>query len=314
MSSPVTAQTLSADLASFCTYLTNERMLSVGTVRHYRRTVSDFLTFLATEHGPEAALPTVRKTDIAHFLRGREEHSRTAWNGRLAALRALFGYLLKEELVMTNPALFVDRLKLPEHQREPLSLDEMIRLVEAAAKKAPRKLRLRNVAILQVFFHCSLRVSEVVSLSLSQVDMEGRLFRSVRVKGDKRLSVLFNDVVAEALERYLPERAALGAPVTETALFVSQQGKRLSDRTVEELVKHYAAVAGIARHTTPHVLRHSSATELAEVTDIRTVQEHLGHESVTTTQRYVHVKAPEHRRAVNELGNRWTKRAAGVRP
>jgi integrase/recombinase XerC len=256
-------------------------------------------------------LSAVRKTDVAHFLRSGNEHSRTGWNGRLAALRALFGYLVKEEIMTANPALLVDRLKLPERQREPLTLDEMIRLVDSAAAQAPKKLRSRNVAILQIFFHCSLRVSEVVSLDLGQVDMEERLFRSVRTKGDKRLAVLFNDVVAEALERYLPERAALGAPETETALFLSQQGTRLSARTVEEMVSHYASVARIARHTTPHVLRHSSATELADVTDLRTVQDHLGHDSITTTQRYVHVKDAEHRRAVDELGSRFTSARRG---
>jgi integrase/recombinase XerC len=162
------------------------------------------------------------------------------------------------------------------------------------------------VAIVQVFLHCSLRVGEIVALDVDHVDLDRHLLIDIRVKGGKRLSVPFNDVVAEALEKYLHAR---DAAVGEKALFVSNRKKRMTIRAVQELVKSYGKRAGITRRITPHILRHSSASELAEMgTPLSAIQSHLGHASPLTTARYIHVNGNAVKHAVNELGARWKKR------
>jgi site-specific recombinase XerD len=255
-------------------------------------------------------LASLTASDVGAFL--DRAGSASQRNVQLSALRTFFTWAEREELVTKNPAASIERAKVVQHVREPISLDEMLRLVFAVEANAPAKLMLRDVALIQVFFHCALRVSEVVSIDLAQVDVQNRLIRNVVTKGDGRLTVITNDVVAEALERYLAVRAKLGPSSNERALFLSQQGTRLSVRTVEEFVRTYAERAGLPVKVTPHVLRHASATELIDITDIRTVQEHLGHKSVTTTQRYTHSKESKRRAAVDELGRRWRRAASGT--
>lgn len=317
---PVSASAMHELIRSFRSYLTSERMLAGSTVARYVGVLADFTQFLASEHGERPIpLEAVGKDELSRFLRrevgdGEDaEPSRAVFNARLAALRSFYDYLFKREVINVNPALRVDRLKIQQRERLPLSFEEVLALVDAVREHSPGAYRSRNVGIVQVFFHCSIRVAELVSLHLDQVDFDNRAFLGVRVKGDKRLSVLFNDIVAEALEQYLGDRQKLGVPAEEQALFVSQRRERLSIRAVQELVKRYGKLAGISRVVTPHVLRHSSATELADIAPLRVVQEHCGHAQVTTTERYVHVKAQERRRAVDELGNRWRREARARR-
>jgi integrase/recombinase XerC len=250
---------------------------------------------------------------VATFLQGSDAAapSPTKFNGQLSALRKFFDYLEREDIIVKNPAKHIHHLEVVEHPKEPLTLEEMLRLLAAVETYAPKKLRRRDLAIMQVFFHCALRVTEVVSINVEQVDEGNRLIRDVVTKGDRRLSVAMNDVVTEAIERYLRERDQFLPAPDEAALFLSQHGDRLSVRTIEDMVGHYAAKARISRHTTPHLLRHSSATELIAFTDIRTVQEHLHHKSVITTQRYTHVKESKERAAVDELGRRFRRAAKG---
>jgi site-specific recombinase XerD len=188
----------------------------------------------------------------------------------------------------------------------PLSFDEMIRLVEAVEDNCASVYKHRNVAILQILFHCALRVTEVVSLDLSQLDFDNYLFLNVRRKGGKELAAAFNDVVAESIEKYLAVRDEFAPEGGDQALFLSDRKRRLSVRAVQEMVRRYAELAGISRRVSPHLLRHSSATQLVEVgTPLRVVQEICGHASVSTTQRYVHVNNGQRRRAVDALGERW---------
>lgn len=296
-------------VAAFGRYLSEQRMLGTRTVNRYVEEARRLVTFLGDE-SRHATVEAADKKVILSFLRHPTTQgvppSRATWNARLAAVRALYEYLFQEEVLEVNPALRIDRQRVPRADRLPLSLDEVLALVDAARLRSPEGFAARNVALIHVFFHCALRVAEVVSLDLDQVDFDNRLFLSVRTKGNKRLSVLFNDVVAEALEKYLPERQQVGDG--HGALFLSLQRRRLSVRAVENLVVHYARLAGINRKVTPHLLRHSSATELAGLTSIRVVQEHCGHSSVSTTERYVHVNRSQRREAVDALGHRWREK------
>lgn len=283
-------------------------MLGSRTIARYRDEVHRFAEFLKELPAPPEIGEADKKVLVTYLRRptsAGKAPSQSTWNNRLAALRALYEFLFQEEVITVNPALRIERQRVPRPDRLPLSLDEVLALVDAAGRYSPEGYAKRNVALVQVFFHCALRVAEVVSLDLDQVDFENRVLLNVRTKGNKRLSVLFNDVVTEALEAYLIERGKILAGGAEAALFLSRRQRRLSVRAVENLVKHYAELAGISRPVSPHLLRHASATELAEFVNLRVVQEHCGHASVTTTERYVHVNRSQRRRAVDSLGECW---------
>lgn len=295
---------------AFGRYLAEERMLLPRTRKRYEDVVRAFLEdelIKGTNGLHDTGLEAIRE-----FLRRASNRSgrpsRGGWNLRLSALRAFFDYLVRMGVQKENPAMSIDPIPTKTVERVPLTLDEMLRLVDAAEASSRHFDRVRNSAILKLLFHSAIRVSELVSLDLDQVDVENHVIHGVRTKGDKKLAVAINDVVAEALERYLPERDRLHVPKDVTALFVSARRRRLSVRAVQDLVPQVAHRAGITRQVTPHILRHSSVTELVDLgVNLRTVQEICGHASIRTTQRYAHVAAKDRKAAVAELGEAWKK-------
>jgi len=305
---------MSALVKDFEAYLRDERMRSPSTIKRYLSIVTDFAAFMTSEPGYEVLdLDRVEKNHLLEFLRreagASAEPSRAIWNLRLASLRSFYDFLFKREVVSVNPAHKIDRLKVNPKEPVPLSLDEFLALVDAM-ETAGGTYRARNVAIAHVLFHCALRVAELVSLEVHQADLSNHVFPDVPTKGAKWLSVPFNDLVASVLERYLSDRPQL-ARGEASALFLSDRGKRLSIRAVQEMLTTYGLKARIGRTVTPHLLRHSSATELVELgTSMRTVQAHCGHASITTTERYVHVKDGARRKAIDALGRRVTRVAA----
>lgn len=311
----ITTADMPETLAAYASYLAEVRMRRPTTIKRYIDVLEDFVAFLVAERKTDQiALDAVDKKQLTAFLRrsarGEKESSRAVWNARLSALRSFYDYLFKQELILVNPAHRLDRFKIHAKEPIPLSLDEYLALVEAM-RTSGEIYRARNVAIVEVMFHCALRVAEVVSLDIMQVDFENRVFLNVRTKGNKRLSVVFNDVVSVAVEAYLKDRKQTNG---EAAVFLSDRGTRLSIRAVQELIKSYAKRARILRTVTPHLLRHSSATQLVELgTSMRVVQEICGHASVTTTERYVHVNGGARRWAIDELGAAVEKRTNGKR-
>lgn len=301
-------------LTDFETYLSQERRRQPRTTATYMGVLKEFAEFLPREaSGETVAIEQVDKALLVRFLtaqaRAAGETSSATWNIRLAALRAFYDYLFKQEVIAVNPALRVDRQSVHANQPVPLSLDEMLGLIEAFERHSPSALKSRNVALAQVFMHCGLRVQEVVSLRLDQVDLVGGFLLDVRTKGGKKLSSPMNDVVTQAISTYLRDRRTLVFPEEPAELFVCRNGMPLSVRLVQQLVKGYAKRAGITRRVTPHLLRHSSASELVELgINLRVVQEHLGHASVKTTERYTRVSDPARRSAVDAFGAAWRRR------
>lgn len=287
---------------------------SERTVQAYVADVADFLRFAKCGNSDAAsAAPRLRQLDaqtLLAFMRRPTTAQRSpgavTWNARLAAVRSLYAYLCKIDLLESNPAMKIDRQKTFERPTVPLSLAELIALVESARTNSAPKYAARNVALFQILIHSALRVNEVVALDLDQVDMENYLFRAVRRKGGKSLAASVNDVVVEALGNYLATRAKLEPAASERALFVSERGTRLSVRAVQELVRAHGEAAGIKQRVYPHLLRHSSATAFASLgTPLRVVQEICGHASVQTTTRYVHAGGEDRRRAVEAMSRAW---------
>lgn len=305
-------------IEAFSAHLTDERMLATGTAERYRSVIEAAQRRLAQG---TTTLQSASRSDLLAFLSESAkvggEPSKSLWNSRLAALRAFYRFLCEGEIMDKNPAQLIRRHQVKSAERQPLTFDEMLRLVDVVGARSPKDLKRRNVALTLVFIHCALRVAEVVSLDLDQVDLENRLFHQVRRKGGKRLAALFNDVVAASLFDLLEERhnelvVAEGASQLAGPLFTSRRGGRLSIRAVQDLVQRFGRLAGFKRPLTPHILRHSSATELADLTELRVVQEHCAHENIATTQRYVHVKAKARREAVDRLGALWVQKAKAL--
>jgi len=298
----------------FGEYLKQERMLLPRTVQDYVKVIERFEQFLVNQNrNGKVNLETATKNQLVDFLKHETNRdcqpSRSSWNSRLAALRAFYEFLFRQEKISANPALKIERLKVKPREPCPPTLEEVIRLVETIRYYAPSAYCNRNIAIVQVLFHCALRLNELVSLNVSQLDFDNYVFLNVRVKGGKQISVCFNDVVAEALENWLHDRERIfQCKNADPALFLSDRHTRIKPRTIQDMIARYARLAGIAKQVSPHLLRHSNATQLVEMgASLRVVQEICGHASVTTTQRYVHVSSGRRRQAIDALGRQWRK-------
>ena len=210
---------------------------------------------------------------------------------KLACLKSFFKLMVREKHLEANPAELVSSPRLPKHLPAFLREDEAATLVQLPQGDALKDRRDR--AILELLYASGLRVSELVGLSDHQLDLPEQLVR-VLGKGSKERIVPFGDFAAKAIAHYLEERERLGLAIPEKngsrPLFVSLNGRRLSSRDVQRLVQRFRLNLSASRRITPHTLRHSFATHLLERgADLRSIQELLGHSSLSTTQKYTHV-------------------------
>ncbi len=276
------------EIEAFRRHLERERNVSAHTLRAYTIDLEQFRAHAQAELGRSPRLPDLDHLLVRSFLASLHARgvSKTSTARKLAALRTFFRFLCREGLLKRNPArpILSPRLerRIPTH----LSESDVGRILDTASGRRPDA---RASAILELLYGAGLRVGELVQLELGDVDREGRLLR-VLGKGAKERIVPYGQRAAEALGLYLPWRRALGA--TTDALFVNQQGGRLTDRSVRLIVHRRIQQVALAARVTPHTLRHAFATHLLERgADLRAIQELLGHASLSTTQRYTHVNA-----------------------
>jgi integrase/recombinase XerC len=276
-------------LEDFLRYLKVERQMSAHTLRNYRLDLGQFLEFYSP--GGERPLGEAAYKDVRAFLalalKGRRK---TTVARKLSALRSFFKFLQRRGVVAQNPARLAPSPKLDKHLPHFLSVDEVFHLVSEARGDGfgPR----RDRAILEVFYSGGLRLSELAGLNLKDLDLKEGLAR-VWGKGAKERLAFLGHPARKALAEYLPFRGRLVEKQRhpeEAALFVNPAGTRLSTRGVARIVGKWARLAGLGPGLTPHGLRHSFATHLLEgKADLRTVQELLGHSSISSTQRYLHL-------------------------
>ncbi len=263
----------------FLEYLEIEKGRSLKTVANYERYLSHF--FQTSEIGKVSEITdeVVRSWRLVLNRRGQKKNTQ---NYHLIALRAFLKYLAWRNI----DSLAANRIELAKtgaRELDLISVNELARLLEAPKGKTERELR--DKAILELFFSTGLRVSELCNLDRDSFDLKQDEF-TVRGKGDKVRLVFLSPTAREALKNYLAKRQDL----TGEALFTNEKGGRLTPRSVERLIKHYAIKAGISKKVTPHVIRHSFATDLLQNgADIRAVQVLLGHANIATTQIYTHV-------------------------
>jgi integrase/recombinase XerC len=271
---------------AFLRHLERERNVSPHTVRAYAADLAQFAHHLRRELCREPSPGDADHLAIRGFLAElhRRGLSKSSSARRLAGLRTFFRYLCREGRLESNPARL---LATPRREKRiPAVLDEtQVQALLDVPGDALESVRAR--AILELLYATGTRCAELVSLDVSEVDLESRLVR-VRGKGGRERIVLFGRRAQEALRAWLPARERL-RPRTD-ALFLNARGGRLTDRSVRALVARRVGQVALTRRCSPHTLRHSFATHLlTRGADLRAIQELLGHASLGTTQRYTHV-------------------------
>lgn len=296
---------LAALKRQFLEYLEIERGRSVKTVENYDRYLERFFEFAKVKNTTDLTEEQVREFRLylnrqpGTKVGGRvEPMKRRTQNYYLIALRAFLKFLRKRGVEALSPER-IELAKVPQRSLDLISPKELKRLMEAPDTKTLEGKR--DNAILQLLFSTGLRISELCALNIDDVDLTRDEF-SVRGKGDKIRVVFLSDTARKALQEYLKARKDM-----DEALFIRYGRKaksgddlRIHARMVQRLLKRYAAMAGITRKVTPHVIRHSFATDLlSNGADLRSVQALLGHANIGTTQVYTHV-TDKHLREVHK--------------
>lgn len=280
-------------LSNYNYYLRIERKMSPNTVASYCSDVSDFLEVTAVDPAKASS------SDIIGYLSSRsEELSKRSQARMLSALRSFFDWTVLEGLRNDNPCDNVDSPKLGRYLPAVLSIEEVDRIIASTDSTTPKGIRDR--AILETLYGSGLRVSEAVSLHISDIYLKERFLRIIG-KGDKQRIVPIGGSEADAIEAYLQVREVPAGPEYDDILFLNRFGKNLSRVSMFKMIKEQAVAAGIFKDISPHTFRHSFATHLIENgADLRAVQEMLGHESILTTEIYTHIDSSTWQAAVLE--------------
>jgi integrase/recombinase XerC len=273
------------EINEFIRYLAVERNVSPHTVAAYSADLDQFRHFVRREKGEVATVDGVDHLLIRRFLAFLHQQCAKSSIGRkLAAIRALYRFLLRTGKVAKNPAELVATPKREKKVPFHLTIDEVTALVEAP--RAKDILALRDRAILETLYSCGIRVSELTGMNVGDINLDDATIK-VLGKGGKERIVPIGRQALQALDSYL---AARNRPPREAALLVNSRGGRLTRRSVGRIVDRYILHIASMKKISPHTLRHTFATHLLEGgADLRAIQELLGHASLSTTQKYTHV-------------------------
>jgi integrase/recombinase XerD len=270
----------------FFAHLKVERGLSDNTVRSYSRDLMRFLNFLDREKRTPLNLSRETLSGYVRHL-GKKLSARSVAR-HVSSLRRFYRFLVREGKLEVNPARLLESPKLPRKLPGTLSPEEVELLI--SAPKSVNAKGQRDLAMLELLYATGLRVSELVGLKLSNINLEPGYVRTLG-KGSKERVVPMGEKARMALSLYLQEgRNALNRRTNSAYLFLNFRGKRLTRQGFWKILKGYASQAGIKKNITPHSLRHSFASHLLEAgADLRSVQMMLGHSDISTTQIYTHV-------------------------
>ena len=277
-------QDLETRIDSFVRHLEKERRLSPHTVTAYRRDLNTLIIF-CEKHS--ANIESVDSYFIRRFASDshRKGASPRSVARRLSAVRGFFGYLMRTGVVSVNPAINIQAPKPSRRLPATLDADEVASLLKISTEDA---LSIRDRAILELFYSSGLRLAELVSTNLVDLDFKDGTVRVIG-KGNKTRVVPVGRHALEALKAWMLIRGSM-AKKEEEAIFVTQRGTRIACRTVQARLKRWGIRQGALTSIHPHMLRHSFATHMLESSgDLRAVQELLGHASISTTQVYTHL-------------------------
>ncbi len=278
-------------IEKFISWLTVEKGYSDHTVSSYLNDIKGFLNFI----GEKSCVEDLNKKNVRSFVYSLySENSSATVARKLSALRTFFRFLAKQKILQENLLSGIAGPKLEKHIPNFLTVDEVFNLLEEP--DARDSYENRDCALMELLYSTGMRVSELVSRNINDLDFESGMVK-VRGKGNKERLIPFGNAASEALSSYFPLRQELiltriqrGHEPENDAIFLNNRGSRITSRSVERLVRMYGERAGIAVIVTPHAIRHSFATHLLEMgADLRIVQELLGHVSLSSTQKYTHL-------------------------
>lgn len=286
-------------IEQFLEYLRYERNVSAHTLRNYASDLEQFLDFLAPLDQTTGKRNTPDISEIDH-LTIREwlaslhsaQKTKASIARKLAALRTFFQFLVREGVVELNPAKLVSTPRLEKKLPKHLSIEEAIRFIESPDEETD--LGKRDRAMLELMYATGVRVAELTTLNLVDIDFGNQLIR-VTGKRRKQRIVPFGEPAGVAIRNYLTvrDKFLMNAPISkrdEEALFLNYQGTRITTRSVGRMVEKYIRLCAGMHNISPHALRHSFATHLLDSgADLRDIQELLGHARLSTTQIYTHV-------------------------
>lgn len=285
---------MTGEIGDFLDYMAIEKNVSPNTVDAYRRDLEDFIGFLTSDYlvmsRAQVDLGSVDRLAVRSWLAAlsRRRLARSTIARKLSSLRSFYRFLQREGVVEHNPARTVSTPKKEKVLPTVLQPFEITLLLEAPDPTTP--LGLRDRAWLELLYASGLRIGELVSLDLDSVELGARLLR-VRGKGAKERIVPFGQRAKEAILAWLPERRKLlDRTDEEDPLFINHRGRRITARSVRRIFTRYLRETAGRSGATPHTIRHTFATHLLNAgADLRSIQELLGHVSLSTTQRYTHV-------------------------
>ena len=274
-------------LNKYVTYLKIEKSLSLNTVEAYLRDLQKLVDYVAFE---KLDILHVTYEDLEHFLAQLWDIGADARSVAriISGIRSFFGFLLMDEYIQEDPAELLESPKIGVRLPEVLSVDEIDHILETIDVSAREGQR--NRAMLEVLYSCGLRVSELVSLRISDIYPDEEFIR-VEGKGSKQRLVPISRKALHEIRNYMEYRGELVVQKgSEDILFLNRRGAKMTRVMVFYIVKKQAELAGIRKVISPHTFRHSFATHLLEGgANLRAIQEMLGHEKITTTEIYTHI-------------------------
>lgn len=264
----------------FKEYLSLERNYSSNTVIAYSSDVVEFNNYIKKN------LLEINTKDIENYIKSINNLKGVSVSHKLSSLKSFYNFYLKRGLIKSNPTLMISRPKLEKKLPTYLSLEEVSSLLDIEVKNA---FDARNKAVLELLYSSGLRISELTSMELANLDIDECLVR-VMGKGSKERIVPLGDYALIALNNYLKEyRPSLNKKNT-TYLFLNNRGDKISRQFIFKVIKLECQKKGIRKNVSPHTLRHTFATHLLKNgADLRIIQELLGHENIGTTQIYTHL-------------------------
>ncbi len=293
-------------IKSFSDYLRLEQSLSDNTINAYCHDIELFREF-CEEKKSSPSITEISHHDIEDFLAQLYDLGIAASSQAriLSGLKSFYRYLLQEKICESDPTLLVNSPSIGRHIPDVLSYEEIVSMIDCI--DLSQQFGHRNKAIIEIMYGCGLRVSEVVSLNISDIYAKDEFVRVIG-KGDKERLVPIGKKTLKELTNYTQgERLHQDIkPKFSDKVFISARGSSLTRQSVFLLVKNLAEKAGIKKTISPHTLRHSFATHLLEGgADLRAVQQMLGHSSISTTEIYTHVSDEYLRQVIMEYHPRW---------
>jgi integrase/recombinase XerD len=280
-------------IQGFLDFLDTEKGYADNTIAAYRNDLTQFARYLEQQDHQYSAWAEVDKDTIINYvlnLKEREYTSSTVAR-KVAAIKSFFHYLMAEKVILDDPTATLDSPKVKKRLPKAISREDIERLLTAAAEGTSAKSQ-RDHALLEMLYASGMRVTELVSLDVSDVNLASG---SVRVRGKKASSkervIPVGDRALDALRTYLNKgRMQLMRDPEERALFLNHRGQRLTRQGLWLIIKHYVDEVGISEDVTPHTLRHSfAAHKLSQGKSLQDIQKLLGHANISTTQVYQHV-------------------------